>query len=158
MADDLVQDVILHWWEQRRRYSSERGASPQTFMRRVVEKKLLDISRRERAGKRRGERYAASLSEELGPDDGTTLEDMVPDDSPGTELGRAAEETELRLQVQRVFKLLSVRQQELALELSRGMKIAEISRQLNVPRSTLYDELARIQEMFRNEGLEEFLN
>ena len=80
--DDLLQECLLHWWQQRDRYSASRGASPQTFFRRVFRAKLLDIARSAQAQKRGGARQEHYLSEPLGPDDEDLLSDSIADDDP----------------------------------------------------------------------------
>ena len=151
--EDLVQECLVHWWQQRGRYSQGRGASPQTYTRRVLEKKLLDIARAERAEKRKAQKQGASLQEQneygLAPADTIADPDAGPEDR--------AEQHEVGLHIRKVLLLLSPRQQQLARALSTGATMTEISRMLKMPRPTLYDDLARIRKVFRDEGLEEYL-
>lgn len=78
-ADDLSQEALIHWWLQRDRYSPARGASRQTFLRRVVDAKLLDVQRERMAKKRGGGDRALSLDMAIAPDSDTTLGDTVAD-------------------------------------------------------------------------------
>ena len=82
--EDLVQECLWHWWQQRRRYSALRGASAATYMRRILEKKLLDIERAARATKRGGRVQTVSLDDPVDPSDpsGATVEDRLADDDP----------------------------------------------------------------------------
>ena len=59
--------------------------------------------------------------------------------------------------IDRVMELLSPRQRELTQALRFGATMAEASRLLGTPRSTLYDELERIRKIFFDEGLQEYL-
>ena len=158
VCEDLVQDCLTHWWLQRRRYSAERGASRATFMRRVLKAKLLDIERGERAAKRGGRTQFLSLDGAPGPqEDGPTLAELLPDDDPDWSPEQAAERLALRSHLERVLPLLSRRQRQLVDALDSGSSMSEIGRLLQIPRATLYDELQRIKRVFRDEGLEEFL-
>jgi RNA polymerase sigma-70 factor (ECF subfamily) len=156
--EDLVQECLTHWWLQRPRYLAERGASRATFMRRVIEAKLLDIERGERAAKRGGRTQPLSLDAAPGSDeDGPTLAELLPDDDPNWSPAQATERLALRSHLERVLPLLSRRQRQLVDALDSGSSMSEIGRLLQIPRATLYDELDRIRKVFRDESLEEFL-
>ncbi len=67
-------------------------------------------------------------------------------------------EKELPEVLLRAMGKLSRRQKELCRLLGEGdWNLQEVVRQMNMPRSTLRDEIKRIKEVFRNEGLEDFL-
>lgn len=157
--EDLVQECVTHWWLKRRHYSKDRGASPATYMRTVLKAKLCDIERRERATKRGGYSKPLSLDMALDPEDeeGPTLADILPDEALAKSPNHLAERLELQSHIKRVLSLLSPRQRRLAEQLGSGASMSEIGRLLGVHRSTLYDELHRIREIFRDERLEEFL-
>ena len=147
-----MQECLLHWWAQRQHYKETRGASKKSFMRRVVKAKLIDIERTMKAGKRGGGHHPLSLDGPLSDEAGekTTLGDTVP-----------ARETDIEVMSSvirdHLLSRLSPGQRRLALGLEAGMSMSEISRRLDVPRTTLYDELERIRQVFRDESLEEFL-
>jgi RNA polymerase sigma factor (sigma-70 family) len=162
-AEDLLQECLLHWWQQRRLYDPQRGASLPTFMRRVLQAKLIDIARGESAEKRQAFAGAVSLDEPLNRDDDEgggadlTLNDILPDKSADWQTEDAADQALLKECIDRVVDLLSPRQQQLLEMLRADAAIARISSTLGIPRATLYDELARIKAIFRDEGLEQFL-
>jgi len=150
--DDLIQECLLHWWAQRQHYKETRGASKKTFMRRVVKAKLIDIERTMKAGKRGGGHHPLSLDGPLSHEAGEerTLGDTVP-------AGETESEVMSSVIREGLLSRLSPGQRRLALGLEAGMSMSEISRRLDVPRTTLYDELERIRQVFRDESLEEFL-
>lgn len=151
-VDDLMQECLLHWWSQRQRYKETRGASKKTFMRRVVKAKLIDIERVLKAGKRGGGQHPLSLDAPLSQEGGDdqTLGDLVP-------AGETGDEVMSSVMREHLLSRLAPGQRRLALGLEAGMSMSEISKRLDVPRTTLYDELERIRRVFRDEGLEEFL-
>ena len=152
-ADDLCQECLVHWWQQRPRYEERRGASPATFLRLVVKSKLADIERVRRAEKRGRGRQPVSLDAPPGgEEEGGALADLVPD-VVGIE-----DEVVLVLRIRGATERLSPRQQRIVGGLQLGESKTEISKNLPLSRQTLYEELARIREVFRDEGLADFLD
>lgn len=152
--EDLVQESLLHWWTQRPKYNPQRGASIETFLRRVVKAKLTDIERVVRAQKRGGGRPAASLDQPIS-------DDQAESDTLGNVLAGSADtarEATSRLSIHQALSRLTPRQRELISGLNAGLPMSQVSQALNVPRPTLYDELKRIRQVFRDEGLSPFLD
>jgi len=59
--------------------------------------------------------------------------------------------------VLKALEKLSNRQQEICRSIMDGCSLNETGRKLNIPRATLYDEVLRIREVFRKEGLNDYL-
>ena len=123
-----------------------------TFLRTVVKAKLIDIERTMKATKRGGGQHPLSLDAPLSHEAGEerTLSDTVPARETDSEVMSSVIREQL-------LSRLTRRQRRLALGLEAGMSMSEIGRRLAVPRGTLYDELERIRQVFRDESLEEFL-
>jgi RNA polymerase sigma-70 factor (ECF subfamily) len=121
-------------------------------MRRVVKGKLIDIERTMKAGKRGAGHHPLSLDAPLkhGPEEERTLGYVVPS-------GETEREVMSSLMRERLLSRLTPGQRRLALGLEGGLSMSEMSRRLNVPRGTLYEELERIRRVFRDEHLREFL-
>jgi RNA polymerase sigma factor (sigma-70 family) len=151
---DLVQEALFHWWAQRPRYTQSRGASIETFLRRVVKAKLLDLERGIKAQKRGQGHGPASLDQPLAEDEpeGDTLGDTIADsaDTEGTALYRVSLATALAR--------LSPQQKQLMAGLAEGYPMSQIGQRLGVPRATLYDQLNRVRQIFWEEGLDQFLD
>jgi len=152
--DDLVQECLLHWWTQRQRYRKERGASPRTFMRRLLNAKLVDLTREAGAAKRGCGRPADSLDREAGEEkeDGSMLGDLVPSHVD------VDAESSLRIDLQSGMAHLTARQRSVIRALADGWRVTDISRRSGLSRGTLYEELQRIRQVFRDAGLEEYLH
>lgn len=148
--EDLVQECLAHWCQQRSRHRAERGASLSTFMKRVLDTKLLDIEREAHASKRGGRTLPLSLDAPLDGAPGT-LGDLLPDS------GNLADAVLARTAIQRATEQLSPRQAQILRALAAGESMAEVSRLLGIARTTLHDDRARIAQVFRDEGLDEFL-
>jgi len=159
-TDDLVQECLTHWWQQRDRYDERRGANRKTFLKRVVRNRLKDLKREERAEKRGAGKPDRSLDEALPSDDGegSTLADFLRDQSPDIDPEARALQSELRTGIHRATPQLTPQQQALVDGLSSGQTISELARSMDIRRSTLYDELKRIKAAFESAGLREFLN
>lgn len=155
--EDLLQEALLHWWRQRQRYELSKGASPATFLRRVVRSKLLDVARRDRAEKRGGGTVPLSLDAPLGSADDLSPADTVRDMRGGSSPDDAAQFNALRQHIADVERRLTARQRALLEALRDETPLTELSRRAGVNRSTVYADLARLRELFRSAGLEDFL-
>jgi len=152
--EDLVQECLFHWWTQRPRYTETRGASIETFLRRVVQAKLIDLEREIKAQKRGSGRQADSLDRPLN------LEEPDADPLGDTVASNANTEGEATLQVSLEVALsrLSPQQKQIIVGLAEQDQMSHISQRLGVPRATLYDDLKRIRRVFQDEGLNQFLD
>ena len=155
-VEDLLQEALLTWWSERHKYSASRGATPQTFLNRVVTNRLRDLRREELDVKRSGDRNALTL--DLADDEQpfahrVFIEDGVASNNPE----QAAEAAELAARLARARHRLSARQRVIAAGLAEDKTRTELSRELNVSRMTIYSDLDGIKRVFREEGLEEFL-
>lgn len=151
--DDLLQECLLHWWTQRERYREERGASRGTYMRRILNAKLVDLTREANASKRGGGRIAHSLDRdaEETEEEGLALGDLVP-----SRVDIEAESS-LRIDLRSGMALLTKRQRLVVRALAAGWQTTDISRRSGLSRDTLYEELRRIRQVFQDAGLEEYL-
>lgn len=152
--EDLLQKCLVHWFFVKNGYEPTRGASPQTFMGRVIRNKLTDLVREHQADKRKLNHLAISLDEPMGNDeDSHTLEDTIADTHPPPIL-----QVELKIDLSNVLQRLDPHKRQLCnLIGKKGFGIKEASDQLGMPRSTIYDEIKRIRAIFLKEGLEEYL-
>jgi RNA polymerase sigma factor (sigma-70 family) len=152
--EDLVQECLIHWWQQRSSYDQSWGASIETFLRRVVKAKLIDLERGARAQKRGSGRSPGSLDQPLNEDEpeSETLGDTIAD--PANTEWEALHQVSLEAALSR----LSSRQREIIAGLREEYTVSQISKRLGVPRATLYDQLKRIRQIFQDEGLNQFLD
>ena len=115
----------------------------------MVNARLLDFERELQAEKRGGTQVAQSLDAPLAEgEDAMTLHDTVPDRRQPEVLIEA---------LKRAGANLTDRQQGVVQALNQGDSKVDAARRLGIHRDTLYQELKRIQQVFRDEGLEEFL-
>ncbi len=125
-------------------------------MRRVVRAKLLSIERAAQAAKRGSGATPLSLDQPLeSEDDDLTLGGQIP--VPGPTPDDEAQVTELRERIEEASRRLTARQRRLVQGLYADRGLSDLSRALGVPRTTLHDDLRRIRQAFRNQGLEAYL-
>lgn len=140
--DDLFQECAIHWWRQRPRYDTRRGASLFTYLHKVVKAKLHDIDRHHQSHGRGGRQPAVSLDALLlSPGQPTRLANLSSGDA------------QQHLDLDRAMKQLTERQRTIVSGLYAGLDKSEIAQRLEVSRDTLHRDLARIRQIFRDEGL-----
>ena len=154
ILEDLTQECLVHWWIARSKFNSNRGASIETFLRRVVNAKLVDLERGVKAQKRGGGRAVLSLDQSLSADDldSETLAETLSD------LADTSRESVERVALEQARSLLNLRQNQIIAGLVDELPMSKISEALGVPRATLYDELNRIRQIFLDEGLAPFFD
>lgn len=155
--EDLVQEGLLEWLQERHRYSSLRGAAPRTFLNRVVINRLKDLLREELAEKRTAERTATSLNQAAGDGDGD-LANLIADTDALTDPQRVAELRDLQERLDRIRGRLTQRERELLSGLLHGRTVREISRELATSTVTLNKDKHRIRLALEESGLSEFLD
>jgi RNA polymerase sigma-70 factor (ECF subfamily) len=153
--DDLLQECLIYWFFVKDQYRPEAGASRRTFLNRITHNKLADMARFEGRNKRR----VFSISESLDAMDSD--EELI-----------GKKERILMVEEQTISKItaadlpdamaratagLSFRQKQLCRYLSEGMSLVKAGEKMGIPRTTLQEEVKRIREAFRKEGLEEYL-
>ncbi len=151
--DDLIQECLTHWWSQRDRYDEARGASRKTFLRKVVCGKLRDLARGWTTEKRGSGHLPLSLDAPASARDhqGRTIGEMLPSQE------RLEADLASLLDLRQITSRLSERQRDIIAGVTAGMNKTDLSRQLGISRDTLHEELRRIQQVFRDEGLADHL-
>lgn len=157
--DDLLQEVLFHWYHARASHDPQGKASIRTYMARVVRNKLIDLVRERQSDKQ--------IVNSLTVPTGFTLEGEPERDTDGSEVDlpepgdtrelRDAEQS-LHLDLARALAHLTPRQRELCrLLLEQDLTMVEASKRLGVPRGTLYEELKHIRTIFEKLGLDAYL-
>lgn len=153
--DDLLQECLICWLNLRDKYDPGREASKKTFMAGVIRKELGKIAEKARADKRKTIYESVSLDSPLNDDeDSSTLKDQLPasKDTP------PQIESDLRIELSRVYQKLTPQQKKLCKLLSEdGLNINEASKHFGKHRSNVYREVLRIREIFEKEGLKNYL-
>ncbi len=151
---DLYQEGRLAWLLAEDTYRRDGGASRATYIGRCVTNHLRDLARRAGAQRRGGRRRALSLDLPV-TEDGDSLIDLLADRSPTPH--EEAEASDLASRLSHLRERLSGRQRAVLDGLAREQPIAGLARDLSVSRDTLYEDIRRICEVARDEGLEDFL-
>ena len=124
-------------------------------MRHVIENKIFDILEQKESQKRKVMYQSISLDELiLGLDEENFPDQLMFEDQNFEDALRSDISGVLR----RALRKLSCRQREMCRLIKvEGLSMNQVSQKLNIPRGTLFDEVLRIREVFRNEGLKDYL-
>ena len=152
--NDLLQECIIHWWRVEDRYNSSQGASRRTFMRTVLRSKLIDLVRERKASKRKPSYNTCSLDKPLKDDEdsSTYVDELDESCSPFPSLFQCSD-IDLKIDLANTLEKLTTRQYELCQLFMEGRDVTvfEVSEILQTSRSTIYDEIQRIQKLFKKD-------
>ena len=157
---DLEQELMIDLLQRMRRFNPAK-AKKTTFMTRIVERHVATILEARHAQCRDWRLCRDSLNAPRENDKGETHELIERLDSKG-ELGASERESgerevsTLRMDIARVLSTLPADLRDLCDRL-RESNMAEIARDLGIPRTTLYDKLTTIRQAFREAGLEDYI-
>jgi len=137
------------------KYRHGEGAEERTFLNRVIQNRLADIARIKGAYKRKTFYMSESLDamnddeELIGlKEKALMVEEKIVEKVTVADLPDA---------IAKATAGLSFRQKQICRYLSEGMSQVKVGEIMKMPRATLQDEVKRIREAFRKEGLEEYL-
>ena len=157
--EDLLQEVLLHWYHARASHDPLGKASIRTYMARVVRNKLIDLIR-ERESDKDKVNILADPTEVTSEGEPGSNSDDAGGDLPEPEDAREHRDAEqsLQLDLARAVARLTPRQRALCqLLLEQDTSMVEASQRLGVPRTTLYEELKHIRTVFKALGLDAYL-
>lgn len=149
----MLQECLIHWVFARNKYDPAQGVSLRTFLDRVITNKLFDLVKERLSLKRKPLLDTLSLEELIEKEKSYfnkfLAEETTTDCLRKSELARA---------VANALEGLSKRQKEICNLLGEeGLNIRQVSRRMNIPNTTVQREIKRIREIFRDEGLEKYL-
>lgn len=160
--EDIKQELIVHLLERLPRFDPAK-ASYNTFVARVVERKISNLLRDRQAEMRDHRREVCSLNEEIDTGEEepkqrlATLDQDEQDIRTGKYRRPAAERGDLRLDVQQVLADLPPDLRRAA-QLLQSLPVAQVAREMGVPHATFYDRhLKRLREAFAAKGLADYL-
>jgi RNA polymerase sigma-70 factor (ECF subfamily) len=127
-------------------------------MSRIVRNKLMDLVREYDSDKRKVSSQAVSLDQPIGDDDQTTLFDKLKANMESDNAHDPSLNSGAFIDLAKAISVLNSKQKEICRLLgSEGLTVLEASEYLKTPRSTIYDELKRIREIFEKKGLDDYL-
>jgi len=153
--DDLLQECLIHWYYRRDQHDATKPAAKKTFMRHVFKNKISDLLEERVSVKRKAMYQSISLDELMsGMDEDMYPDALVVEDENFDEALRS----DMSVVLRRATTKLSRRQREMCRLIKvEGLNMMQVSQKLNIPRGTLFDEVVRIREVFRDEGLTDYL-
>jgi len=124
-------------------------------MSRVIENNLMDIVKQNQRQKRKPFFQSLSLDQLMSHiNEEECFDHAIADD----ESFKSIFKSDIDRILFSALEKLSRRQQELCrLIKDEGLNLNEVSKKLNIPRATLYDEVLRIRDVFKKQGLKDYL-
>ncbi len=160
--EDLCQEMVLDLLVRLPKYDPGK-ASLNTFVARIVDRKVANLIRFQRQEKRDHRREAFSLNDTIEDRDGHLIprEETVSQDAIDLLAGKsgstASERSDVRLDVSLALSRLPPDLQRLA-KLLMTHSITDVARELRLPRGTLYGRsLANLREILRQGKLKGYL-
>ncbi len=159
--EDLEQELILDLLHRLPRYDRNR-ARRSTFIARVVEHKIANLIKAQKAGIRDYRRCRCSLNDRFEDEDGRSIEriDTLDQEHSGTHTGtQSGPSDELRclaIDMGYVLETLPPELRDLCQRLAKET-VTEISCSTGLPRGTIYESIKRLRKIFRDAGLKDYL-
>ncbi len=161
-TQDLLQRCLSHWYFKQEKFDPLRKVKRETFMSTVIENLLEDINKHNERLCRREDFLSVPFRSTDGDFDDDLEQELDMNDSSDVPVEdknfREVINTDLKRLMANAKKRLSKRQLELCrLFQQEGLSMRSVSKKMNIPRATLFDEILRIREVFRQEGLKDYL-
>ncbi len=150
--EDLLQECLIQWFYSQNKYDSQGGASKSTYMARIVTNKLHDIARGCSADKRRIFKESYSLDQPASEEEDTPIVETI---SNGKDF---RVQSDLHITLSQAYSKLTPNQRKLCDFLRDGyFSPTDLEELMGVGRATVYREIERVKNVFKNEGLKDFL-
>lgn len=161
-VDDIKQDLILDLLERLPKFDPAK-AQYNTFVARIVERKISNMYRTRKTEKRDRRRESCSINGWVGDGQGGTIERVATMSQDEHDLRTdkyerpSSERADLQLDLKEVLSDLPV-ELRTAAELLMSMRPAQAARELGIPRSTFYEtHLAQLRDVFKKRGLDAYM-
>jgi RNA polymerase sigma factor (sigma-70 family) len=161
---DIEQDLLLTALGKRDAYDPQRGASPATFLARVVESRVCELIRERKRLKRRHANTSTSLEQPVDTGKGkpSTVGDGVCDDGhlnrshAGTMARprRTDDKVTVRDAITLAFEAFTPAQKKVAEYLIKGSSDLAISKQLGISRRQVSNTIEQIRQAMVDAGLD----
>ena len=161
-VDDIKQDLIVDLLERLPKFDPAK-ATYNTFVARLVERKISNLLRDRQAEMRDHRREVCSLNEEIdtGEDEPvqrlTTISQDEQDIRTGKYARPAEERAHLQLDMDSVLDGLTPELRQVA-EMLQTKSVSQVARELGIPRRTFREKhLAQLREVFAAKGMDDYL-
>jgi DNA-directed RNA polymerase specialized sigma24 family protein len=154
--EDLLQQCLMQWHHAKGKYDLLRGPR-QKFMAVVIKRELQHIIEKLTSNKRKVFAEAVSLDRCIseGEDSPTYADQLSADEDCASKLRAIAG---LKIDIFQTVQKLTPKQKELCHLLGEeGLNIRQASKILQMPRSTIYEDIKRIRTVFEKDGLRDYL-
>ena len=158
---DLKQDLFLRVFQSLSKFDSRRGTT-KTFINRVLNNRLIQILDKRMTVKCGFGKCTRSLDEYVASLDGESIDlaDTIDREAyllhTGMQRRPSIDECELRIEIERVISTLEPELRDMCNRL-RTKSMSQISRDMGVPRRSLYSAIRKLRCIFEEAGLRDYL-
>lgn len=162
-VEDIEQDLILDLLERLPKFDPAK-AQHNTFVARIVERKISNLIRDRQAEVRDYRREACSLNEEIdvGAEELKQRVTTISQDELDRRTGKYSRPSDERAQLQiDLDSVIAELPEDLrrAAALLRDHPVSQVAEQMGIPHATFYDNhLRRLREAFEAKGLRDYLS
>lgn len=161
-VDDIKQDLIMDLLERLPQFDPAK-ATYNTFVARLVERKISNLLRDRQAEMRDHRREVCSLNEEIdtGEDEPVQRLTTISQDDQDIRTGKyarpAEERAHLQLDMDSVLDDLTPQLRQIA-EMLQAKSVSQVARELGIPRGTFrVKHLRQLREVFAAKGMDDYL-
>jgi len=161
-VDDIKQDLIVDLLERLSQFDPTK-ATYNTFVARLVERKISNLLRDRQAEMRDHRREVCSLNEEIdtGEDEPVQRLTTISQDDQDIRTGKyarpAEERAHLQLDMDSVLDGLTPELRQVA-EMLPTKSVSQVARELGIPRRTFREKhLTQLREVFAAKGMDDYL-
>jgi len=161
-VDDIKQDLIVDLLERLPQFDPAK-ATYNTFVARLVERKISNLLRDRQAEMRDHRREVCSLNEEIdtGEDEPVQRLTTISQDDQDIRTGKyarpAEERAHLQLDMDSVLDGLTPELRQVA-EMLQTKSVSQVARELGIPRRTFREKhLTQLREVFAAKGMDDYL-
>ena len=161
-VDDIKQDLIVDLLERLPQFDPAK-ATHNTFVARLVERKISNLLRDRQAEMRDHRREVCSLNEEIdtGEDEPVQRLTTISQDDQDIRTGKyarpAEERAHLQLDMDSVLDGLTPELRQVA-EMLQTKSVSQVARELGIPRRTFREKhLVQLREVFAAKGMDDYL-
>ena len=159
--EDLEQMFLLELFQRLPKYDARRGKM-NTFIARVIDKRIASLIEKQNVGKRDPRKCIGSLNDPWVDDEGRSIErgETINREEVLLRTGALSRPSEdllgLPSEIKTVLESQPMELRNLCLRLQTA-SVSEISEDTGVKRGIIYDRMKKLRKVFKEAGLEEYL-
>ena len=158
--EDIEQELMMDLLSRLPDYDPAL-AERNTFISRIVNRRIATLIEKRSAWRRDYRLNEYSLNDDRMTDNGAERQEQISEDEYRMRIGSQGPSSgdlhDLIIDVNQVLESLSPALRDLC-ERLKTQTVAEISRDTGIPRSTIYESIQKLRDLFKSAGMKKYLN